>query len=387
MGPLAGVKIIEMAGIGPAPFCAMLLADLGADVLRLDRAEPSGLGIDMAARFDLLNRGRRSLAIDLKRAQGRAAALRLIGQADALIEGFRPGVMERLGLGPDDCFADNARLVYGRMTGWGQDGPLAKTAGHDINYIALSGALHAIGREGEAPVPPLNLVGDYGGGATYLALGVVAALFEARQSGQGQVVDASMVEGSASLMTGTFGMRAANLWQDRRGVNIIDSGAPYYDTYATKDGRWVAVGAIEPKFYAALLGLMGLGDEDVAAQNDRARWPDIKRRFAEVFRAKTRNEWCEIMEGSDVCFAPVLSLDEVSEHPHNQARASFIERDGIVQPAPAPRFSRSQAEAGTPPPEAGAHSKAALADWGFAPDEVTDLIECGAVRHVDGVAA
>ncbi len=387
MGPLAGVKIIEMAGIGPAPFCAMLLADLGAEVLRLDRAEPSGLGIDMAARFDLLNRGRRSLAIDLKRPQGRAVALRLIGQADALIEGFRPGVMERLGLGPDDCFADNARLVYGRMTGWGQDGPLAKTAGHDINYIALSGALHAIGREGQAPLPPLNLVGDYGGGATYLALGVVAALFEARQSGQGQVVDASMVEGSASLMTGTFGMRAANLWQDRRGVNIIDSGAPYYDTYETKDGRWIAVGAIEPKFYAALLGLMGLGDEDLAAQNDRARWPDLKRRFAEVFGAKTRDEWCEIMEGSDACFAPVLSLDEVSEHPHNRARASFTERDGIVQPAPAPRFSRSQAEAGAPPPQAGAHSKAALADWGFAPDEVADLIESGAVMHVNGVAA
>ena len=252
--------------------------------------------------------------------------------------------MERLGLGPDDCFADNARLVYGRMTGWGQDGPLAKTAGHDINYIALSGALHAIGREGQAPVPPLNLVGDYGGGATYLALGVVAALFEARQSGQGQVVDASMVEGSASLMTGTFGMRAANLWQDRRGVNIIDSGAPYYDTYETKDGRWIAVGAIEPKFYAALLGLMGLGDEEVAAQNDRARWPDLKRRFAEVFRAKTRDEWCEIMEGSDACFAPVLSLDEVSEHPHNRARASFTERDGIVQPGPDDRASPFFAE-------------------------------------------
>ncbi len=237
MGPLAGVRIIEMAGIGPAPFCAMLLADLGAEVLRLDRTGPSGLGIGMAPRFDLLNRGRRSLAIDLKRPDGRAAALRLIGQADALIEGFRPGVMERLGLGPDDCFAENPRLVYGRMTGWGQDGPLAQTAGHDINYIALSGALHAIGREGQAPLPPLNLVGDFGGGATYLALGVVAALFEARQSGEGQVVDASMVEGSASLMTMFFGLRAAELWQDERGVNTIDTGAPYYDTYETKDGR------------------------------------------------------------------------------------------------------------------------------------------------------
>lgn len=387
MGPLAGVRIIEMAGIGPAPFCAMLLADLGAEVLRLDRTEPSGLGIEMAPRFDLLKRGRRSLAIDLKRSGGRAAALRLIGQADALIEGFRPGVMERLGLGPDDCFADNPRLVYGRMTGWGQDGPLAKTAGHDINYIALSGALHAIGREGQAPVPPLNLVGDYGGGATYLALGVVAALFEARQSGRGQVVDASMVEGSASLMTGIFGMRAADLWQDERGVNIIDSGAPYYDTYETKDGRWVAVGAIEPKFYAALLDRMGLGGADLPAQDDRARWPDLKRRFAEVFRGKTRDEWCGIMAGSDACFAPVLSLAEVSEHPHNRARGSFTERDGIVQPTPAPRFSRTQAEAGAPPPEPGAHSKAALADWGFAPDEVADLIESGAVRHVEGAAA
>lgn len=387
MGPLAGVRIIEMAGIGPAPFCAMLLADLGAEVLRLDRTEPSGLGIGMAPRFDLLNRGRRSLAIDLKRPDGSAAALRLIGRADALIEGFRPGVMERLGLGPDDCFSGNPRLVYGRMTGWGQDGPLAKTAGHDINYIALSGALHAIGREGQAPVPPLNLVGDFGGGAAYLALGVVAALFEARQSGQGQVVDASMVEGSASLMTMFFGLRAADLWQDARGVNAIDTGAPYYDTYETKDGRWVAVGAIEPKFYAALLERMGLGGADLPAQDDRTRWPDLKRRFAEVFRAKTRDEWCGIMEGSDACFAPVLSLAEVRGHPHNRARSSFSERDGIVQPAPAPRFSRTQAEAGASPPHAGAHSKAALADWGFAPEEVADLIESGAVRHVEDAAA
>ena len=387
MGPLGGVRIIEMAGIGPAPFCAMLLADLGAEVLRLDRTGPSGLGIDVAPRFDLLNRGRRSLAIDLKRPDGSAAAMRLIGQADALIEGFRPGVMERLGLGPDDCCAGNPRLVYGRMTGWGQDGPLAKTAGHDINYIALSGALHAIGREGQAPVPPLNLVGDFGGGAAYLALGVVAALFEARQSGQGQVVDASMVEGSASLMTLIFGMHAATLWQDERGVNTIDTGAPYYDTYETKDGRWVAVGAIEPKFYAALLERMGLGGADLPAQDDRARWPDLKRRFAEVFRAKTRDEWSEIMAGSDACFAPVLSLAEVGEHPHNRARGSFAERDGIVQPAPAPRFSRTQAEAGPPPPVAGAHSKTVLADWGFAPDEVAALIESGAVRHVEEAAA
>lgn len=387
MGPLGGVRIIEMAGIGPAPFCAMLLADLGAEVLRLDRTGPSGLGIDVAPRFDLLNRGRRSLAIDLKRPDGSAAAMRLIGQADALIEGFRPGVMERLGLGPDDCFAGNPRLVYGRMTGWGQDGPLAKTAGHDINYIALSGALHAIGRKGQAPVPPLNLVGDFGGGATYLALGVVAALFEARQSGQGQVVDASMVEGSASLMTLIFGMHAADQWQDERGVNTIDTGAPYYDTYETKDGRWVAVGAIEPKFYAALLDRMGLGGADLPAQDDRARWPDLKRRFAEVFRAKTRDEWSEIMAGSDACFAPVLSLAEVGEHPHNRARGSFAERDGIVQPAPAPRFSRTQTEAGPPPPVAGAHSKTVLADWGFAPDEVAALIESGAVRHVEEAAA
>ncbi len=387
MGPLGGVRIIEMAGIGPAPFCAMLLADLGAEVLRLDRTGPSGLGIEVAPRFDLLNRGRRSLAIDLKRPDGSAAAMRLIGQADALIEGFRPGVMERLGLGPDDCFAGNPGLVYGRMTGWGQDGPLAKTAGHDINYIALSGALHAIGREGQAPVPPLNLVGDFGGGATYLALGVVAALFEARQSGEGQVVDASMVEGSASLMTLIFGMHAATLWQDERGVNTIDTGAPYYDTYETKDGRWVAVGAIEPKFYAALLDRMGLGGADLPAQDDRARWPDLKRRFAEVFRAKTRDEWSEIMAGSDACFAPVLSLAEVGEHPHNRARGSFAERDGIVQPAPAPRFSRTQAEAGPPPPVAGAHSKTVLADWGFAPDEVAALIESGAVRHVEEAAA
>lgn len=386
MGPLAGVKIVEMAGIGPAPFCAMLLADMGAEVLRLDRTEPSGLGIEMAPRFNLLNRGRRSLAVDLKQPGGIRAALRLIAQADALVEGFRPGVMERLGLGPDDCTAINPRLIYGRMTGWGQDGPLAETAGHDINYIALSGALHAIGREGEAPVPPLNLVGDFGGGAAYLALGIVAALFAARQSGEGQVVDASMVEGSASLMTMFFGLRAADLWQDVRGVNTIDTGAPYYGTYETKDGRWVAVGAIEPKFYAALLDRMGLDDEDVSAQNDRARWPDLKHRFANVFRGKTRDEWCAIMEGADACFAPVLSLGEAAAHPHNNARGSFVERDGIVQPAAAPRFSRTKSEVGAPPPEAGAHSEIALAEWGFAPHEVADLIASGAVRQAEAAA-
>ncbi len=386
MGPLAGVRIVEMAGIGPAPFCAMLLAALGAEVLRIDRTEPSGLGIDMEPRFDLLNRGRRSVALDLKHSQGPPAALRLIERADALIEGFRPGVMERLGLGPDECLARNRRLIYGRMTGWGQDGPLAKTAGHDINYIALSGALHAIGREGKAPVPPLNLVGDFGGGAVFLALGIVAALFEVKESGAGQVVDASMVEGSANLMTAIFGMKAAALWRDSRGVNAIDTGAPYYNTYETRDGRWISVGAIEPKFYATLLERMGLRPDDLPDQNDRARWPELKRRFAEVFRTKTRDEWCSLMDGVDACFAPVLALGEVDGHRHNQARQSFVTRDGIVQPAPAPRFSRTKLEVGAAPAASGAHTEAALADWGFAPAEVADLIAAGALRQAEAAA-
>jgi alpha-methylacyl-CoA racemase len=378
MGPLAGVKVVEVAGIGPGPFCAMLLADLGAEVLRIDRTAESGLGLPRDPRFDLLNRGRRSVALDLKKPAGVAAALRLIAGADALVEGFRPGVMERLGLGPEVCLARNPKLVYGRMTGWGQDGPLASAAGHDINYIALGGALHAIGRAGGAPVPPLNLVGDFGGGGVYLAFGIACALVEAGRSGKGQVVDAAMVDGVASLMTMFFGMRAQGLWTERRGENLLDSGAPWYDVYETADGKWVAIGSIEPKFYAELTRRLGLEGEKLPAQYDRKRWPELRQRFAAAFRSRSRDEWCAAMEGSDVCFAPVLSLDEVARHPHNAARRTFTEIDGITQPAPAPRFSRTPGAVRRPPPQPGEHTDAALADWGFTPDEIAALKAAGA---------
>ena len=381
MGPLAGLKIIELAGIGPGPFCAMLLADMGADVLRIDRTEPSGLGISQDPRFDLLTRGRRSVAIDLKRPEGVAAVLQLVAKADGFIEGFRPGVAERLGVGPEHCLDRNPRLVYGRMTGWGQDGPIAHAAGHDINYIALAGALHAIGRAGEAPVPPLNLVGDFGGGAMFLAFGMVSALLEASRSGRGQVVDVSMVEGAAYLMTPFFGLQAAGLWQQARGENVLDTGAHYYNVYETSDGKYVSIGSIEPKFYAELLETLGLAAEDLPKQNDRAQWAAMKERLSGLFKTKTRDEWCEIMEGSDICFAPILSLTEVHEHPQNKARESFIEIEGVMQPAPAPKFSRTEAEIQGPPPRRGEHTKAALSDWGLAPAEIAALEEAGAIRQ------
>lgn len=379
MGPLAGVKIVELAGIGPGPFCAMLLSDMGAEILRLDRTEESGLGIRRDPRYDLLNRGRRSVAVDLKKPEGVDVALRLVARADALIEGFRPGVAERLGLGPDDCFARNPRLVYGRMTGWGQDGPLAAAAGHDINYIALTGALHAIGRAGQAPVPPLNLVGDFGGGGIYLAFGIVCALWEAARSGRGQVVDAAMVDGAASLMTMFYGLKAQGLWSDERGRNLLDGAAPFYDVYETADGKYVAVGPIEPKFYAELLRLAGIPEDELPGQMDVARWPEAKARLAEAFRARTRDEWCAVMEGSDACFAPVLSLDEAPRHPHNEARGTFVEIGGIVQPGPAPRFGRTMPEVQGPPPKPGEHTNTALADWGFDADEIAALRRTGAV--------
>ena len=380
MGPLAGVKVVEIAGIGPGPFCAMMLADMGADVLRVDRTTESGLGVSMPPKFDLLNRGRRSVAVDMKTPQGIETVLRLVDQADALVEGFRPGVAERLGIGQDDCLARNPRLVYGRMTGWGQDGPLAHAAGHDINYIALSGALHAIGPQDGKPIPPLNLAGDFGGGAMYLAFGVACALLETGRSGKGQVVDAAMVDGAASLMTMFYGLRAQGYWQDRRGVNLLDGAAPFYDTYETSDGRYVAIGSIEPKFYAELLRLTGLENEDLPKQMDLSNWPQTKVRFAEVFKTKTRDEWCAVMEGSDVCFAPVMSLDEAAGHPHNAARGTFVEVNGVVQPGPAPRFSRTTAEIQGPPPAPGEHTDAALADWGFDAGEVSALREAGAIN-------
>ncbi|HXG20948.1 MAG TPA: CaiB/BaiF CoA-transferase family protein [Methylomirabilota bacterium] len=379
MGVLSGYKIIEFAGIGPAPMCAMLLSDMGADVLRLDRAEDANLGIPTDAKYSVLNRGRRSVAIDLKKKEGTEVALKLIDQADALIEGFRPGVMERLGLGPDLCLTRNPRLVYGRMTGWGQDGPLAHAAGHDINYIALTGALHSIGRKGEAPVPPLNLVGDFGGGGVYLALGVVAALLEAQKSGKGQVIDVAMVDGASSLMAAIYGLRAAGRWTDQRGENILDTGAHYYDVYETSDGKYVSIGSIEPKFYEELLTLSGLKHEELPRQNDRSAWPMLKNRVAAIFRTKTREEWCRIMEGSDVCFAPVLSMQEAPNHPHNRHRGTFVEVEGVVQPAPAPRFSRTPSAIQRPPAQPGEHTEEALRDWGFSAAELERLRGCGAI--------
>ena len=379
MGPLAGVRIIELAGIGAAPFGAMLLSDLGAEVLRLDRTADAGLGIPLDPAYELLNRGRRSVAIDLKHPRGAETVLRLVEKADALIEGFRPGVAERLGIGPEPCLGRNPRLVYGRMTGWGQDGPLAQQAGHDINYIALSGALHAIGGEGQAPVPPLNLVGDFGGGGMVLALGVTAALFEARASGRGQVVDAAMSEGAATLMTMMYGFFAGGQWRDERGANVIDGAAPYYGTFETSDGGFIAVGAIEPKFYAVLLDGLGLAGEDLPDQNDRDGWPILRKAIGDRFRSKTRDEWCRVFDGKDACVAPVLSLAEAPDHAHNRARGVFTDEGGVVQPAPVPRFTRTPGRIQGPPPAPGEHTRAALADWGIAEAEIAALFEVGAI--------
>jgi alpha-methylacyl-CoA racemase len=378
MGPLTGYRIIELAGIGPGPMCAMLLSDMGAEVLRIDRTADAGLGIATDTKYALLNRGRRSLALDLKKPEAIAALLKMVEKADGLIEGFRPGVTERLGLGPDVCLKRNPRLVYGRMTGWGQDGPMAHAAGHDINYIALSGALHSIGRRGEAPVPPLNLVGDFGGGALYLALGVVAGLLEAQKSGKGQVVDAAMVDGAASLMTAIYGIHGSGRWTDNRGDNILDTGAHYYDVYETKDGKYISIGSIETKFYDELLELSGLKREELARQNDRDAWPAMKQKVAAIFKTRTRDEWCKIMEGSDVCFAPVLSMAEAPRHPHNRHRGTFLEEDGVVQPGPAPRFSRTPSKIQGPPARAGEHSEEVLRDWGFSPSELEQLRKAAA---------
>ena len=380
MGPLAGYRIIEMAGIGPAPFAAMLLADMGAEVIRVDRREAADLGLPgKEPKFEVLHRGRRSLSLDVKSDAGRAVVLRLAAKADALIEGFRPGVMERLGLGPDALAEINPKLVFGRMTGFGQDGPLAQRAGHDINYIALAGVLHGIGRRGEAPVPPLNLVGDFGGGGMFLAFGVVCALLEAQKSGRGQVVDAAMVDGAACLMALIYGMHAQGAWRDERGVNVLDTGAPWYDSYETSDGQWLAVGAIEARFYAEFIERLGLSAADLPAQHDRSGWPELRRRFAEVITQRSRDDWERIFAGSDACVAPVLSLAEVRRHPHNAARATFIERDGVVQPAPSPRFSRTRAEIGAAPRPRGADSEAVLRDWGLTAAEIDALRAAGVI--------
>lgn len=377
-GPLAGLRVVEVAGIGPAPFCGMLLADMGASVVRVDRTRRKELGVARDPNFDLMNRGRRSVAVDLKKPDGPAIVLRLVEQADILLEGFRPGVMERLGLGPAECLARNPRLVYGRMTGWGQNGPLAGAAGHDINYIALGGALHGIGRAGENPVPPLNLVGDFGGGGMFLAFGVVCALLEAQRSGRGQVVDAAMIDGTAALMTMFYGLRAAGIWSDARGTNVLDGGAPYYDTYATADGRHVAIGAIEPQFYAELLTRLGI-DPAAFPQRDRTRWPALRARLSETFKSKTRDEWCALLEATDACFAPVLSPDEAPSHPQFGARGTFVEAGGLLQPGPAPRFSRTPGAIQGPPPVPGEHTIEILREAGFADAEVESLLASGAV--------
>jgi alpha-methylacyl-CoA racemase len=373
MGPLHGLRILELASIGPGPMCAMLLADLGADVVRIDRTEPSGLGVAMEARFNVNGRNRRSVALDLKTQVGRDAVLRLVEGADMLIEGFRPGVAERLGLGPADCHARNPALIYGRMTGFGQTGPLAAAAGHDLNYIALTGALHAIGPAGGAPVPPLNLVGDYGGGALYLALGLLAALHERKSSGLGQVVDAAMVDGAASLASIFYGLSASGAWNQPRGENLLDGGAPFYATYETADARFVAIGALEPKFFAELAQRIGLDERFVKRQYDRRLWPEMREAIRQIIKTKTRDEWCALLEGTDACFAPVLSIAEAPQHAHAASRNAFITLDGVVQPAPAPRFDRSVPDMPKPAPEVGQHTVEVLSEAGFTPAEIDAL--------------
>jgi alpha-methylacyl-CoA racemase len=376
-GPLSGVRVIELAGIGPGPFAAMLLADLGAEVIRVDRWSGGG-GSPMPSK-DMTNRGKRSIAVDLKSDQGKEVVLRLVERADVLLEGFRPGVTERLGIGPDDCLARNPRLVYGRMTGWGQHGRLSQSAGHDIGYIAITGALHAIGRAGGPPQVPLNLLGDFAGGSMYLVVGVLAALLEARTSGNGQVVDAAIVDGTSHLSTFIHSFLAAGIWQDRRGVNMLDTGAPWYDVYETADGGHMAVGAIEPQFYAEFVRRLGLeGEEGLPAQFERDRWPELRERFAAAFKARTRDEWAEVFLPGDACVAPVLSLKEATAHPYNTEREVFVPgADGVPQPAPAPRFSRTPGAIGGPPATPGGDTREILIELGFT--DVDALLDSRAV--------
>ncbi|MCA6300022.1 MAG: CoA transferase [Phenylobacterium sp.] len=373
-GPLTGLKIIEFAGIGPGPFCGMLLSDLGADVVRIDR---KGQGRGSPA--DITARGRRSVGLDLKNPASIETCLRLFETADVVFEGFRPGVMERLGLGPDVALKRNPKLVYGRMTGWGQFGPYAQAAGHDMNYIAITGALHAIGTE-DKPIPPLNLVGDFGGGALYLAFGILAGVIKARETGEGQVIDCAMSDGAASLMAMFYGFKASGAWTESRRSNLLDGGAHFYDTYQCSDGKWVSIGSIEPQFYALLLEKTGISDPAFKAQMDRGAWPDLKAKLAAVIATKTQSEWCALMEATDVCFAPVLDLDEAPKHAHNVARQTFVELAGVTQPAPAPRFSKTPGAIQGPPPAIGAHDQEALRDWGFSEADVSVLKANGALN-------
>ena len=375
MGPLKGIKIIEMAGIGPGPFCGMVLADLGAEVIRVDRASAKGTG----SRQEASNRGKKSIAVDLKSKEGVEIVLKLVQEADAIFEGFRPGVMERLGLGPEECMELNESLVYGRMTGWGQDGPLANAAGHDINYISLSGALAAIGRPGSPPVPPLNLIGDFGGGGMLLALGLVSALLESKQSGKGQVVDAAMTDGSALLMTMIYTMQSSGFWKDSMGSNMLDGGAHFYDTYECSDGKFISLGSIEPQFYKLLCDLAGFDNNLSSDQMSRDDWPEKKKAVKEIILTKTREEWCQIMEGTDVCFAPVLNMEEAPNHPHNKARQTFIELEGATQPAPAPRFSRTNPEVQSSPSLVGEHTDEILQSLNLSADEIEKLKTSGSV--------
>jgi len=379
-GPLTGFKVVEMAGIGPAPMCAMMLSDMGAEVIRVDRVQDAGLGIAMQPEFSFLTRGRPSIAMDLKNPEAIAALLELIASADVLLEGFRPGVMERLGLGPELCLERNPRLVYARVTGWGQQGPLSASAGHDINYIALSGALHAIGRSNdEPPAIPLNLVGDFGGGTMFILTGILAALLECKNSGKGQVVDAGMVDGALSLMTSIYGMKAAGIQSDRRAENILDSGSHFYNVYETSDGKYVSIGSIEKKFYEELIETLGLQDAGLPKQMDRSQWPAMREKFAAIFRTKTRDQWCAIMENTDICFAPVLTLEEAPRYHHNEERNAFVEVGGQLHPAPAPRFSRTPSSIKGPAPRPGANTEAALAAWGIDRDRIARLREAGAI--------
>ncbi|MFS2126475.1 CaiB/BaiF CoA transferase family protein [Pseudomonas sp. Pseusp97] len=374
-GPLTGLKVIEMVGLGPAPFCAMLLADMGAEVIRVQRP---GQALGERARFDVLARSRRAIALDLRQSEGVETLLQLVEGADALIEGFRPGVMERLGLGPEQCQSRNPKLVYGRMTGWGQSGPLAQAAGHDINYIALAGALHAIGRPGEKPVVPHNYIGDFGGGGMLLGFGLLCALLEAQRSGKGQVVDAAMTDGTALLSAMMYGFRAAGRLGDERGANLLDGGAHFYDTYECADGRFIALGAIEPQFYAELLQRCGIDDPQFQRQMDATQWPQLKAKLAALFQQRSRAQWCDLLEGSDACFAPVLDWAEAAEHPHNRERGTYLELGGVLQPAPAPRFSRTPAT--TPTPASGEpQSEAVLRDWGLSDERIADLQQAGVI--------
>lgn len=379
MGPLDGVRIVEMSNIGPAPFCAMLLADLGAEVISVQRLAAGDLGFAIDPRFDFLNRSKRAVGVDLKAPEGVKLVRDLIAGADLLIEGFRPGVMERLGLGPEVCHEVNPKLVYGRLTGWGQTGPMTQMAGHDINYISMTGALAAIGPKGGAPTVPLNLVGDFAGGSLYLAMGLLAALTEARSSGAGQVVDAAMVDGVASLMAMHMGYRQANFWNLERGTNAVDGGAPWYATYETKDGKWMALGAVEKRFYAEFVTLLGLDPATLPGQNDRKRWDELRAIIAARFAEKTRDEWEAVFDGTDACVTPVLDMDEAQTHPSALARNTYLDADGVVEPAPAPRFSRTEGKVQGPPPDARVTTAPALADWGIPSERIASLTDAGII--------